>query len=220
MSKETLRVTEIFYSLQGEGATVGIPTTFIRLTGCPLRCEYCDTKYAFYGGKTLGIDDIMQQVESLGARYINVTGGEPLSQKRVHLLMKRLCDDNYQVSLETSGAIDVSNVDSRVSKVLDVKTPGSSEDEKNNHDNYSYLTYNDQVKYVICSEHDYNWSKDHLLEHDLNNRCPVLFSPCVGQLEPQQLADWLLSAKLPAAKFPVRFQIQLHKYLWGDTPGK
>jgi 7-carboxy-7-deazaguanine synthase len=215
MSKNSLRITEIFYSLQGEGKTVGLPTTFIRLTGCPLRCGYCDTEYAFHGGETQSIDDILQQVEKLGARYINVTGGEPLAQKRVHDLMRQLCDKGYQVSLETSGAQDISQVDPRVDKVLDVKTPGSCEVSKNLHDNYQYLSKNDQVKYVICDNADFQWSKEHMREHSLNNKCEVLFSPVQGQMEAVDLANWVLEEKLP-----VRFQIQLHKYLWGDVPGK
>lgn len=215
MSKDSLRISEIFYSLQGEGKTVGIPTTFIRLTGCPLRCGYCDTEYAFYGGETLSISAIIEQVASLGARYINVTGGEPLAQKRVHDLMKTLCDEGYYVSLETSGALDVSQVDPRVVKVLDVKTPGSGEMAKNLQANYAYLTKNDQVKYVVCDHADFEWSKEHMLQHQLNDQCEVLFSPVQGNLSATDLADWVLRDKLP-----VRFQIQLHKHLWGDKPGK
>ncbi|ORU92862.1 MAG: 7-carboxy-7-deazaguanine synthase [Cycloclasticus sp. symbiont of Bathymodiolus heckerae] len=215
MSKDSLRITEIFYSLQGEGKTVGLPTTFIRLTGCPLRCGYCDTEYAFHGGEVRSIDEILVEVDGLGARYINVTGGEPLAQKRVHELMERLCDAGYQVSLETSGALDVSEVDVRVTKVLDVKTPGSLEVDKNKHANYQYLTQNDQVKYVICDVEDFHWSKEHMREHALNDKCEVLFSPVQGKLAATDLANWVLEEKLP-----VRFQIQLHKYLWGDVPGK
>lgn len=215
MSKDTLRITEIFYSLQGEGKTVGLPTTFIRLTGCPLRCGYCDTEYAFHGGNIRSIDNILQEVKHLGARYINVTGGEPLAQKCVQDLMRQLCDAGYLVSLETSGALDVSAVDARVVKVLDVKTPGSGEVGKNKTSNYAYLTQQDQVKYVICDEADFAWSKAHLFEHALNERCEVLFSPVQGQLKAVDLANWVLNDKLP-----VRFQIQLHKYLWGDEPGK
>lgn len=215
MSKDNLRLTEIFYSLQGEGKTVGLPTTFIRLTGCPLRCGYCDTEYAFHGGETRSIDSILQEVKELGARYINVTGGEPLAQKRVHNLMRKLCDAGYQVSLETSGALDISEVDSRVVKVLDVKTPASKEVDKNMHSNYAYLTEQDQVKYVICDQADFHWSKEHMFEHRLNETCEVLFSPVQGHLKAADLANWVLEEKLP-----VRFQIQLHKYLWGDVPGK
>jgi len=215
MSKESLRITEIFYSLQGEGKTVGLPTTFIRLTGCPLRCGYCDTEYAFHGGETRTIEAILEEVASLGAKYINVTGGEPLAQKRVLTLMQKLCDEGYFVSLETSGALDVSNVDPRVVKVLDVKTPASGEMNKNMHENYQYLLDSDQVKYVICDEADFQWAKTHMFEHQLADKCEVLFSPVQGTLQASQLADWVLADKLP-----VRFQIQLHKHLWGDVPGK
>jgi len=215
MKKNSLRITEIFYSLQGEGKTMGLPTTFIRLTGCPLRCGYCDTEYAFHGGQEREISDIIEEVESIGATYINVTGGEPLAQKRVHNLMQQLCDLGYKVSLETSGALDVSNVDSRVVKVLDVKTPGSKEEAKNKSQNYAFLTEADQVKYVICDRDDFLWSKEHMCQHELQDKCEVLFSPVQGQLAAVDLADWILEEKLS-----VRFQIQLHKYLWGDEPGK
>ncbi|MBV1952087.1 MAG: 7-carboxy-7-deazaguanine synthase QueE [Cycloclasticus sp.] len=215
MTKTSLRITEIFYSLQGEGKTMGLPTTFIRLTGCPLRCGYCDTEYAFHGGQEQDISDIIAEVERIGARYINVTGGEPLSQKRVHDLMRQLCDLGYQVSLETSGALDVSAVDSRVVKVLDVKTPGSGEQSKNKSGNYVLLNKADQVKYVICDKADFNWSTEHMQQYQLHEKCEVLFSPVQGQLAAKDLADWVLQEKLP-----VRFQIQLHKYLWGDQPGK
>jgi len=194
---------------------MGLPTTFIRLTGCPLRCGYCDTEYAFYGGQEREISDIIEEVKSIGATYINVTGGEPLAQKRVHSLMQQLCDLGYQVSLETSGALDVSNVDSRVVKVLDVKTPGSKEVARNKPENYAYLNKADQIKYVICDQADFFWSKEHMYEHQLQDKCEILFSPVQGQLAATELADWVLEEKLP-----VRFQIQLHKYLWGDQPGK
>ena len=220
MSKDTLRITEIFYSLQGEGTTVGLPTTFVRLTGCPLRCGYCDTEYAFYGGETRSLDDIVSEVDSLPAQYITVTGGEPLAQKRVHLLMKQLCDKGYKVSIETSGSMDVSQLDERVVKVLDVKTPCSNEEDKNLHANYAYLNPTDQLKYVIADKADFDWSIKHMLEHNLNNRCEILFSPCMGEMEASQLADWVLQEKLAKAKFPIRFQLQLHKILWGDSPGK
>ena len=215
MTKNSLRISEIFYSLQGEGKSVGLPTTFIRLTGCPLRCGYCDTEYAFYGGQERDIDDIIEEVQTIGAKYINVTGGEPLAQKRVHSLMQQLCELGFQVSLETSGALDVSAVDPRVVKVLDVKTPGSGEETKNRTQNYVHLTAADQVKYVICDQADFIWSKQHMYQHHLQDKCEVLFSPVQGQLAAAELADWVLQDKLP-----VRFQIQLHKYLWGDEPGK
>jgi 7-carboxy-7-deazaguanine synthase len=215
MSKDSLRITEIFYSLQGEGKTVGLPTTFIRLTGCPLRCGYCDTEYAFHGGQVRPIESILEEVRTHGAHYINVTGGEPLAQQRVHSLMQQLCDEGYHVSLETSGALDISNVDKRVTTVLDVKTPGSGEVVKNLNSNYEYLSESDQVKYVICDEADFEWSKKHLFEHSLHEKCDVLFSPVQSQLSATELANWVLQEKLP-----VRFQIQLHKHLWGDVPGK
>lgn len=215
VSKDTLRITEIFYSLQGEGNTVGLPTTFIRLTGCPLRCGYCDTEYAFHGGDTMTIDAIMQKTKELGAHFINVTGGEPLAQKRVQDLMSRLCDEGYYVSLETSGALDISAVDERVVKVVDVKTPGSGEVDKNLVSNYSHLARKDQVKYVICDEEDFDWSKNHMQEHSLGEKSEILFSPVQGKLQACDLADWILRDKLA-----VRFQIQLHKHLWGDLPGK
>ena len=215
MSTDSLRITEIFYSLQGEGKFVGLPTTFIRLTGCPLRCGYCDTEYAFHGGQVQTISEILTKVKQLGAHHINVTGGEPLAQKNVHKLMEQLCDDGYHVSLETSGALDTSKVDKRVVTVLDVKTPRSGEVDKNKHSNYIHLNKHDQAKYVICDEADFQWSKQHMLEHKLDGRCEVLFSPVQGKLEPTELANWVLRDKLP-----VRFQIQLHKYLWGDVPGK
>ena len=194
---------------------MGMPTTFIRLTGCPLRCGYCDTEYAFHGGQEQNISDIIAEVKRIGARYINVTGGEPLAQKRVHDLMRQLCDLGYQVSLETSGALDISAVDPRVVKVLDVKTPGSGEQSKNKLGNYALLNKGDQVKYVICDEADFHWSKEHMQQHQLQEKCEVLFSPVQGRLAAKDLADWVLQEKLP-----VRFQIQLHKYLWGDQPGK
>lgn len=215
MSKDSLRITEIFYSLQGEGKTVGLPTTFIRLTGCPLRCGYCDTEYAFHGGQVRSIESIIKEVRTHGAHYINVTGGEPLAQHRVHSLMQQLCDEGYHVSLETSGALDISNVDKRVTTVLDVKTPGSGEVAKNLNSNYEYLSESDQVKYVISDEADFEWSKKHLFEHSLYEKCDVLFSPVQSQLSATELANWVLQEKLP-----VRFQIQLHKHLWGDAPGK
>ena len=215
MSKDNLRITEIFYSLQGEGKTVGLPTTFIRLTGCPLRCGYCDTEYAFHGGQVRSIGSILEEVRTHGAHYINVTGGEPLAQKRVHSLMQQLCDEGYHVSLETSGALDISNVDKRVTTVLDVKTPGSGEVAKNLNSNYECLSKSDQVKYVICDEADFEWSKNHLFQHSLHEKSDVLFSPVQGQLSAAELANWVLQEKLP-----VRFQIQLHKHLWGDAPGK
>lgn len=210
-----LRVTEIFYSLQGEARTAGLPTVFIRLTGCPLRCGYCDTSYAFQGGEWKTLDDILAEVQQYTPHYVTVTGGEPLAQKQCTNLLTQLCDEGYEVSLETSGAIDVSDVDLRVSKVMDLKTPGSGEETRNRYENIDYLTNNDQVKFVICHRQDYEWSVNKLNEYQLAGRCEVLFSPVHGELKPQQLADWILEDRLP-----VRFQIQLHKYLWNDEPGR
>lgn len=210
-----LRVTEIFYSLQGEARTVGLPTVFIRLTGCPLRCGYCDTTYAFQGGEWQSLDNILQQVKQYQASYVTVTGGEPLAQKPCIELLKQLCDQGYEVSLETSGAMDISRVDPRVSKVMDLKTPGSGEESKNRYENIQYLTSNDQVKFVICDRQDYDWAVAKLAEFQLAQKCQVLFSPIHGELEPSQLAEWILHDRLP-----VRFQLQLHKYLWGDEKGR
>ncbi len=210
-----LRITEIFYSLQGESNTVGLPTVFIRLTGCPLRCVYCDTAYAFSGGKKIAIDAIVEQAEQYGTRYITVTGGEPLAQPGCLELMTKLLDKGYSVSLETSGALDVSEVDSRVVKVMDLKTPSSGELSKNRYQNIDYLTVKDQVKLVIGNDEDYEWSKAILAEYGLPNRCEILFSPVMGQQNPTELAEKILKDRLP-----VRFQLQLHKILWDDAQGK
>jgi 7-carboxy-7-deazaguanine synthase len=212
---DTLRITEIFYSVQGETRTVGLPTVFVRLTGCPLRCQYCDTAYAFHGGNKIAIDEILTEVKKYNAKYVTVTGGEPLAQKPCLSLLKRLCDENYEVSLETSGAMSVADVDQRVVKVLDLKTPGSGEESKNDWSNLSHLLPHDQIKFVICNETDYEWAKQILTQHDLADRCQVLFSPSYQQLPPGDLADWILRDQLP-----VRLQIQLHKYLWGDVTGR
>ena len=211
----SLRITEIFYSLQGESNTVGIPTVFIRLTGCPLRCQYCDTEYAFSGGEVYPIKDILNKVSHFNSQYVTVTGGEPLAQKSCLHLLSELCDANYHVSLETSGAIDISKVDSRVIKVVDIKTPGSNESRKNIISNLDYLHPHDQVKFVICDRQDYIWSKQFMKQYELSQKCEILFSPSYQQLPEAKLANWILEDQLP-----VRFQIQLHKYLWGDTPGK
>lgn len=211
----SLRITEIFHSLQGESNTVGLPTVFIRLTGCPLRCVYCDSAYAFTGGKKMQIDAIMNEVQQYGCRYITVTGGEPLAQPGCAVLMTKLLDEGYKVSLETSGALDVSTIDYRVVKVMDLKTPSSGELSKNRYENIKCLTSKDQVKFVIGSDEDYQWSKTVLQEYDLENHCEILFSPVTGQQDPTELAEKILQDKLA-----VRFQIQLHKLLWGNAPGK
>jgi len=215
MGAQRLRVTEIFYSLQGETYTVGIPTVFIRLTGCPLRCQYCDTTYAFQGGNWQTLVEIIKKVKNYKTKHVTVTGGEPLAQKACIALLKQLCDLNYIVSLETSGALDVSLVDPRVVKVLDLKTPDSGELQKNLFSNLQYLSSQDQIKFVICSRKDYEWSCEILEKYQLVRLCQILFSPSFHQQTAKELADWILSDQLP-----VRFQIQLHKYLWGDEPGR
>lgn len=209
-----LRVTEVFYSLQGESSTIGFPTVFVRLTGCPLRCSYCDTSYAFKGGKWMEIQDLLQQIGAHQTRYVTVTGGEPLAQKSCLPLLTSLCDAGYRVSLETSGALDISVVDPRVALVMDLKTPGSGEMEKNLYKNLELLSPTDQVKFVICNKKDYKWSREQVRQWRLDERCEVLFSPCYKQLKPAKLAGWILRDELP-----VRFQIQLHKFLWGEQPG-
>ncbi|MDH3948847.1 MAG: 7-carboxy-7-deazaguanine synthase QueE [Gammaproteobacteria bacterium] len=212
---DRLRITEIFYSLQGEARSVGWPTVFIRLTGCPLRCGYCDTSYAFQGGEWVTFDEILHEVARYNTRHVTVTGGEPLAQKPCLSLLTRLCDAGYQVSLETSGALDVSAVDSRVVKVMDIKTPASGEVDKNLESNLQYLTTQDQVKFVLCDRQDYDWAVALIQQHALADKSEVLFSPVHGQLDARQLADWILADQLP-----VRFQIQLHKLLWGDEAGR
>jgi len=210
-----LRITEIFYSLQGESRSSGFPTVFVRLTGCPLRCGYCDTAYAFKGGDWLKPAEVLEQVAAYGVKHVTVTGGEPLAQSACLDLLTRLCDAGYRVSLETCGALDLARVDPRVIKVMDLKTPGSGEVEKNLYSNMAYLSARDQVKFVICDEADYLWSREKLADLGLADRCEVLFSPAFGLQEPRQLAEWTLRDRLP-----VRFQIQLHKLLWGDEPGR
>jgi 7-carboxy-7-deazaguanine synthase len=211
----SLRITEIFYSLQGESNTVGIPTVFIRLTGCPLRCVYCDTAYAFSGGKRIEIAEIIVQAEQYGSKYITVTGGEPLAQPACFELITQLLDKGFIVSLETSGAIDVSSVDHRAVKVMDLKTPSSGEFSKNIYQNIHFLNTKDQVKFVIGSDEDYVWSKAALAEYELLGRCEILFSPVMGEQDPTGLAEKILQDRLP-----VRFQIQLHKLLWDNAQGK
>lgn len=211
----SLRITEIFYSLQGESNTVGIPTVFIRLTGCPLRCGYCDTEYAFTGGEKKTITDIITEVNAYGSRYVTVTGGEPLAQPACLDLLTALLNLGYTVSLETSGAIDVSAVDPRAIKVMDLKTPSSGELSRNLYQNIQHLSPKDQVKFVIGNDEDYAWSKLMVSEYQLPERCEVLFSPVTGQQNPTELADKILADRLH-----VRFQVQLHKLLWQDARGK
>ena len=210
-----LRLTEIFYSLQGESNTVGLPTVFIRLTGCPLRCVYCDTKYAFTGGQKMSLEAITNKVKRYKTNYVTVTGGEPLSQSNVLPLMTQLADDGYHVSLETSGALDVSRVDKRIIKVMDLKTPSSGEISKNLYKNIDLLGMKDQIKFVIGTDDDYEWSKQMLTDYNLTSRCHILFSNIAGKMSSNKLADKILHDQLP-----VRFQIQLHKYLWADAQGK
>lgn len=210
-----LRITEIFYSLQGESRTVGLPTVFVRLTGCPLRCYYCDTEYAFTGGEIKTQQQVLDAVAAYQPRYITVTGGEPLAQKACIPLLEQLCNADYEVSLETSGAFSVAEVDERVVKVMDLKTPSSGEADKNHWDNIQWLSQKDQVKFVIGDQDDYEWAKSMIELHALEQRCDVLFSPIHGSLAPADLADWILQDRLS-----VRFQLQLHKYLWNDEPGR
>lgn len=210
-----LKITEIFHSLQGEALQAGLPTVFVRLTGCPLRCGYCDSEYAFYGGKWQSIDDILAEVRRYDTPYVCVTGGEPLAQKRCAELLSRLCDEGFEVSLETSGALDIAAADPRVSRVMDLKTPGSGEEARNLWSNLDALTPHDQLKFVICSRGDYEWARARLRERGLDTLCEVLFSPAWGRLEARELAEWILADRLP-----VRLQLQLHKLLWGDLPGK
>ena len=212
---DRLKITEIFLSLQGEARDAGWPTVFVRLTGCPLRCQYCDTAYAFFGGEWRGIDEILAEVASHGVCHVCVTGGEPLAQKRCLELLRRLCDAGYRVSLETSGAIDVADVDPRVSRVVDIKTPGSAEVERNRWENLPLLTAHDQIKFVICSRDDYDWARGIVADHRLSERCDVLFSPSKSDVSARDLADWIVQDRLP-----VKFQMQLHKLLWNDEPGR
>jgi 7-carboxy-7-deazaguanine synthase len=212
----TLRITEVFYSLQGEAKTVGIPTVFVRLTGCPLRCQYCDTDYAFEGGKIIELDDLGRDIEQFNCKYITVTGGEPLAQPNCGKLLERLCVKGYTVSLETGGAMSINGLDKRVSIVMDLKTPGSLECEKNNYDNISLLQMKDQIKFVICDRDDYEWSKSKLMQYDLAGRVgEVLFSPSYEQVDNAELAKWILDDHLP-----VRMQLQMHKQIWGNESGR
>lgn len=213
--RNALRITEIFLSLQGESSSVGFPTVFVRLTGCPLRCQYCDTEYAFTGGQWRSLQSIIDEVASYNTRHVTVTGGEPLAQKQCLDLLRQLVDQGYIVSLETSGAMPVQHVDQRVIKVLDIKTPASGEADRNLFENLDYVTNRDQIKFVICDREDYEWAKRIIEQYKLVEKCEILMSPSYSQLEGQQLAEWVLEDKLP-----VRFQLQLHKILWGDQPGR
>lgn len=212
---QRLRITEIFYSLQGESRTVGFPTVFVRLTGCPLRCTYCDTEYAFTGGDWRTAAEIVEQVAEYAPRFVTVTGGEPLAQPSCLPLLRDLCDAGYEVSLETSGALPIEGVDPRVSVVVDLKSPGSGEMNRNRYANLARLKPKDQVKFVLCDRADYEWAKDQLVEHQLAGRCELLFAPAHGQLDPTDLAEWILADRVPA-----RLQIQLHKLLWNDARGR
>lgn len=214
MSTYDLRVTEIFHSLQGESNLVGLPTVFIRLTGCPLRCQYCDTAYAFSGGQKIQLDEILKQVSAHGAQYVCVTGGEPLAQPNCHFLLKALCDAGYTVSLETSGAMDISTLDPRVRCILDIKTPGSAEMDKNLLSNFAHLQDNDQIKFVICNREDFDFAKQLIQDHSFQHIDEILFSPSFHELEASVLAQWILDEGLN-----VRLQVQLHKILWGEKKG-
>lgn len=209
-----LRITEIFYSLQGETSRVGLPTVFIRLTGCPLRCTYCDTAYAFTGGANMSVAAILARVAESSPRFVTVTGGEPLAQRNCLGLLTALCDEGYEVSLETAGALDISEVDPRVMRVVDIKTPGSGEVEKNRWENIARLTERDEIKFVLCDEADYQWAQRIIQQHQLVQKCTVLFSPVHGTMNATHLAEWILRDKLP-----VRLQVQLHKLLWNNVPG-
>ena len=211
----TVRISEIFFSLQGEASRAGLPTVFVRLTGCPLRCAWCDTEHAFTGGRARSIDDILAELATYGAHQICVTGGEPLAQKNCLVLLTALCDAGYDVSLETSGALDVAGVDARVSRIVDLKAPGSGESDKNHWANLGYLTQRDELKFVLADREDYDWACEVIRAHAPQKRCPVLFSPVQGAIDPTALAEWILADRLP-----VRFQLQLHKLLWGNIQGK
>ncbi|MGV0005987.1 MAG: 7-carboxy-7-deazaguanine synthase QueE [Candidatus Porifericomitaceae bacterium WSBS_2022_MAG_OTU9] len=212
---DTLRITEIFHSIQGESVYCGWPTVFVRLTGCPLRCSYCDTAYAFTGGQSLSLQQISTKAATYGASHVTVTGGEPLAQNNALALLELLCDQGYKVSLETGGALPVDKVDRRVMLVMDLKTPGSKEQQRNLYSNLEHLKPQDQVKFVICDHSDYGWAVQTMEQYQLQDKCTVLFSPCHDRLAPTELASWMLSDQIPA-----RLQLQMHKYIWGDVPGR
>ena len=215
VSDTQLRVSEVFYSVQGETRRIGLPTVFIRLTGCPMRCTYCDTSYAFSGGETRTLESLLQQVAEFAPRYVTVTGGEPLAQKNCFVLLRALCDVGYQVSLETGGALPIGAVDPRVMRVLDIKTPGSGEMAKNCWDNLALLTAHDEIKFVLCDEADYRWAVECMRQYGLGEKCGVTFSPVQGQLSATALAEWILRDRLT-----VRMQVQLHKILWPEEKGR
>lgn len=215
MNHDQLRIKEIFYSLQGESSKTGLPTIFIRLTGCPLRCSYCDTAYAFHGGSLMSFEDILNKLKKYSTKHVCVTGGEPLAQKNTEKLLTLLADNNFLVSIETSGERDISKVDKRIMIVMDLKTPDSNEAEKNRYTNLEFLKSSDQIKFVICSRNDYLWSRDTIKKYNLTQRAEVLFSPSYNDIKPVELAQWILEDELN-----VRLQIQLHKILWNDTPGR
>jgi len=210
----TLKVYEIFYSLQGETSRIGLPTVFVRLTGCPMRCTYCDTAYAFSGGSNMEMADILAKVAEFGTKYVTVTGGEPLAQKECYVLLQALCDAGYSVSLETGGAMDIASVDTRVSIILDIKTPASNEEKNMLWGNLSHIKPKDEIKFVLCNRADYDWAKVKITELKLTEKCPILFSPSYSELKGDELAAWVLQDKLP-----VRMQVQLHKILWGEKQG-
>jgi len=213
--KMSLRITEIFFSIQGETSKVGLPTVFIRLTGCPLRCQYCDTSYAFYGGEVMLIEDIIHQVTKFNCKDVCVTGGEPLAQANSKKLLKDLADLDFQVSLETGGSISLKEVDERVKIIMDIKTPDSGEATKNRWENLELLKQTDELKIVICSREDYQWSKEIIEQYKISEKCPILFSPCAESIDPRDLAEWILTDQLP-----IRFQMQIHKILWDNQPGR
>jgi 7-carboxy-7-deazaguanine synthase len=215
LASSTLRITEVFLSLQGETSRAGLPTVFVRLAGCPLRCRWCDTSYSFQGGETVDLEALLARVAEFGVPVVCVTGGEPLAQKNCLPLLTRLCDAGYSVSLETSGALDVSAVDPRVSRIVDVKPPGSGEDARNRWENLAHLTPHDEIKFVLANREDYEWAREVVRAQKLAEVCPILFSPVQGELAPAHLAEWILADRLP-----VRMQVQLHKLLWGNAPGR